>query len=157
MIGDQIGTHSFCFTPNVLSISYCSSCSHAWDAFQLAHASFRLYCVRNDHVQSVKLGPRLLGNAPKVNIILPENEMGEQEGCSEASPAIKVYDEDVNMKFLVCGVPCTLVSLGSMPHLSHTIDVLAVPIDEITYFYCSIAGCMFVGLSGGWFKCSAEY
>ncbi|KAF8769423.1 hypothetical protein HU200_006452 [Digitaria exilis] len=81
-----------------------SSCSHTWDAFQLAHASFRLYCVRNNHVQSVKLGPRLLGDAPKLNIIPVENEVDGEEG----SLAIKIYDENVNMKFLVCGVPCTL-------------------------------------------------
>ncbi|XP_039814533.1 AT-rich interactive domain-containing protein 4-like isoform X3 [Panicum virgatum] len=85
-----------------------SSCSHTWDAFQLAHASFRLYCVRNNYVQSVKLGPRLLGDAPKINIIPAENDVDEEEGCSEAFLAIKIYDEDVNMKFLVCGVPCTL-------------------------------------------------
>ncbi|CAO2211118.1 unnamed protein product [Urochloa humidicola] len=85
-----------------------SSCSHTWDAFQLAHASFRLYCVRNKYVQSVKLGPRLLGDAPKINTIPGENEADEEEGCSEAFLAIKIYDEDVNMKFLVCGVPCTL-------------------------------------------------
>jgi len=88
--------------------SGCSSCSHTWDAFQLAHASFRLYCVRNNYVQSVKLGPRLLGDAPKINIIPAENDVDEDEGCSEAFLAIKIYDEDVNMKFLVCGVPCTL-------------------------------------------------
>ncbi|KAL5232406.1 hypothetical protein ABZP36_031182 [Zizania latifolia] len=93
-----------------------SSCSHTWDAFQLAHASFRLYCVRNNHVQSVKLGPRLLGDAPKINIIPPENEMAAEEGSSEPFPAIKIYDEDVNMKFLICGVPCTLDAclLGSL-------------------------------------------
>lgn len=85
-----------------------SSCSHTWDAFQLAHASFRLYCVRNNHVQSVKLGPRLLGDAPKINIIPSENEVDEEEGGSEASLAIKIHDEDVNMKVLVCGLPCTL-------------------------------------------------
>jgi len=85
-----------------------SSCSHTWDAFQLAHASFRLYCVRNNYVQSVKLGPRLLGDAPKINIIPAENDVDKEEGCSEAFLAIKIYDEDVNMKFLVCGVPCTL-------------------------------------------------
>jgi len=85
-----------------------SSCSHTWDAFQLAHASFRLYCVRNNYVQSVKLGPRLRGDAPKINIIPAENDVDEEEGCSEAFLAIKIYDEDVNMKFLVCGVPCTL-------------------------------------------------
>ena len=98
--------------------SGCSSCSHTWDAFQLAHASFRLYCVRNNYVQSVKLGPRLLGDAPKINIIPAENDVDEEEGCSEAFLAIKIYDEDVNMKFLVCGVPCTLVSLEVMPHSS---------------------------------------
>ncbi|OEL19626.1 AT-rich interactive domain-containing protein 4 [Dichanthelium oligosanthes] len=85
-----------------------SCCSHTWDAFQLAHASFRLYCVRNNHVQSVKLGPRLLGDAPKINMIPAENEVVEEEGRSEAFLAIKMYDEDVNMKLLVCGVPCTL-------------------------------------------------
>jgi len=85
-----------------------SVCSHTWDAFQLAHASFRLYCVRNNYVQSVKLGPRLLGDAPKTNVIPAGNEVNKEEGCSEGFPAIRIYDEDVNMKFLVCGVPCTL-------------------------------------------------
>ncbi|KAF0911332.1 hypothetical protein E2562_008221 [Oryza meyeriana var. granulata] len=84
-----------------------SSVSHTWDAFQLAHASFRLYCVRNNHVQSVKLGPRLLGDAPKINITPPENEMAEEEGSSEVFPAIKIYDDDINMKFLLCGFPST--------------------------------------------------
>ncbi|KAL6661323.1 hypothetical protein ACP70R_000707 [Stipagrostis hirtigluma subsp. patula] len=93
-----------------------SSRSHIWDAFQLAHASFRLHCVRNNHVQSVKLGPRLLGDAPKINIIPPENEMDEEEDCSEAFPAIRIYDEDVNIRILVCGVTCTLDAclLGSL-------------------------------------------
>ncbi|KAF8401159.1 hypothetical protein HHK36_014463 [Tetracentron sinense] len=99
-----------------------SSCSHTWDAFQLAHASFRLYCVRNDHVLpsnshivSGKLGPRLLGDPPKINIAQPEidgDEEEEEEEEEESSPgilpAIKIYDDDVSMRFLVCGVPCTL-------------------------------------------------
>jgi len=85
-----------------------SSCSHTWDAFQLAHASFRLYCVRNNYVQSVKLGPCLLGDAPKINVIPAGNEVNKEEGCSEGFPPIRIYDEDVNMKFLVCGAPCTL-------------------------------------------------
>ena len=72
----------------------CSSVSHTWDAFQLAHASFRLHCVRNNHVQSVKLGPRLLGDAPKINISPPETEMVDEEGSSEVTPAIKIYDEE---------------------------------------------------------------
>lgn len=101
-----------------------SSCSHTWDAFQLAHASFRLYCVRNNHVSpdnsqkaGGKLGPRLLGDAPKINIAPPEREMDEEEeDPSEPLPAIKIYDEDVDMRFLVCGVPCILDAclLGSL-------------------------------------------
>ncbi|KQJ90354.1 AT-rich interactive domain-containing protein 4 [Brachypodium distachyon] len=93
-----------------------SSVSHTWDSFQLAHASFRLYCVRNNHVQSVKLGPRLLGDAPKINISAPENEMAEEEGSSDVSPAIKIYDDDIKMQFLLCGVPSTLdpCLLGSL-------------------------------------------
>ena len=93
-----------------------SSCSHTWDAFQLAHASFRLYCVRNNHVfpdnQKVggKIGPRLLGDAPKINIAPPERDMTEEEGPAEPLPAIKIYDEDVDMRFLVCGLPSILVS-----------------------------------------------
>ncbi|KAK1307671.1 AT-rich interactive domain-containing protein 4 [Acorus calamus] len=94
-----------------------SSCSHTWDAFQLANASFRLYCVRNNYVcpvnsekSSNKLGPHLLGEAPKINVILPEKDMGEEddEGSPANLSAIKIYDDDINMKFLVCGVPCTL-------------------------------------------------
>jgi hypothetical protein len=121
-----------------------------WDAFQLAHASFRLYCVRNNHVQSVKFVPHLLGNSPKVNIILLENEVGEEEGCFETFSAIKVYDDDVNMKLLVCGVPCTLVSLGIMPHLSHIIDVLVVPIDDFTNFNFQLQdACLLASLEDG--------
>ncbi|XP_010274970.1 PREDICTED: uncharacterized protein LOC104610173 isoform X3 [Nelumbo nucifera] len=102
-----------------------SSCSHTWDAFQLAHASFRLYCVRNNHVLptnshkvSSKVGPRLLGEPPKINIAPPEKEAEEEdeEGSSGSLLAIKVYGDDVNIRFLVCGVPCTLDAflLGSL-------------------------------------------
>ncbi|OVA13018.1 ARID/BRIGHT DNA-binding domain [Macleaya cordata] len=110
-----------------------SSCSHTWDAFQLAHASFRLYCVRNNHVlpansqkNSGKLGPRLLGDPPKITIAPLDNGAGEEEDEEEGEgegedpsgslPAIKIYDDDVSMRFLVCGVPCTLDAclLGSL-------------------------------------------
>jgi hypothetical protein len=102
-------------------------------------------------VQSVKFDLRLLGNAPKITIILTENEVGEEEGCSETFLDIKVYDDDdVNMKFLVFGVSCTLVSLGITPHLSHIIDVLLVPIDDFTNFDSSIAGtCLLASLEDG--------
>ncbi|XP_072992047.1 AT-rich interactive domain-containing protein 4-like isoform X1 [Typha latifolia] len=101
-----------------------SSCSHTWDAFQLAHASFRLFCVRNNHVLPVnsqkasgKVGPHLLGDAPRINIALPEKSLEEQEkDSSDALPAIKIYNDDVDVRFLVCGVPCTLDAclLGSL-------------------------------------------
>jgi len=132
--------------------------SHTWDAFQLAHASFRLYCVRNNHVQSVKLGPRLLGDAPKINITPPENEMVEEEGSSDVFPAIKIYDDDINMKFLLCGVPSTPVSFG-----------ILYPNFLTSYFlYCtnwfngvvnlfSSAGSLFVRFIRRWPECTSEY
>lgn len=100
-----------------------SSCCHTWDAFQLANASFRLYCFRNNHVltdnnqiSNSKLGPRLLGDAPKIEIVLPERELVEDESPSNIFPPIKIYDEDIDMRFLICGVPCTLDAflLGSL-------------------------------------------
>ncbi|CAL9199176.1 AT-rich interactive domain-containing protein 4 isoform X1 [Musa acuminata AAA Group] len=93
-----------------------SSCSHAWDAFQLAHASFRLYCVRNNYVMPAnrqkdngELGPHLLGSAPQINILIPDRvqEDGE-EILSDALPVTKIYDDDMDMRLLVCGVPCTV-------------------------------------------------
>ncbi|KAB2019730.1 hypothetical protein ES319_D07G017100v1 [Gossypium barbadense] len=100
-----------------------SSCSHTWDAFQFARASFRLYCVRNNNIfssnsqkQSIKPGPHLLGEPPKIDVSQPEVDMQEEEGSPENLPAVKIYDDDVTMRFLVCGSPCTLdaVLLGSL-------------------------------------------
>ncbi|KAL6996195.1 AT-rich interactive domain-containing protein 4 [Sarracenia purpurea var. burkii] len=102
-----------------------SSSSHTWDAFQLAHASFRLYCVRNNLVlpdnsqkSNDKMGPHLLGDPPKIDVPPPEISAGDDDESSpdDALPAINIYDEDVSMKFLVCGVTCTLDAclLGSL-------------------------------------------
>ncbi|TYH61004.1 hypothetical protein ES332_D07G019700v1 [Gossypium tomentosum] len=100
-----------------------SSCSHTWDAFQFARASFRLYCVRNNNIfssnsqkQSIKPGPHLLGEPSKIDVSQPEVDMQEEEGSPENLPAVKIYDDDVTMRFLVCGSPCTLdaVLLGSL-------------------------------------------
>ncbi|KAA8541586.1 hypothetical protein F0562_022738 [Nyssa sinensis] len=102
-----------------------SSSSHTWDAFQLAHASFRLYCAQNNLIlpansQKVngKLGPRLLGDPPKFNIVPPEifAAADDEESSSDTLPAIKIYDDEVSMRFLVCGVTCTLDAclLGSL-------------------------------------------
>ncbi|KAL9399205.1 hypothetical protein Peur_008166 [Populus x canadensis] len=92
-----------------------SSCSHTCDAFQLAYASFRLYCGRNNNTlasngQKVggKPGPKLLGDPPKFDITLPEADDQGEESSSGALPAIKIYDDDVTMRFLVCGLSCTL-------------------------------------------------
>ncbi|KAI5679503.1 hypothetical protein M9H77_00730 [Catharanthus roseus] len=98
------------FRHALFSVVQSSSC-HTWDAFQLAHASFRLYCVRNNLVlpensQKVngKLGPDLIGEPPKINVPPPEAVPDdEEEDSSGALPAIKIYDEDINMRFLVCG------------------------------------------------------
>ncbi|KAK1314674.1 AT-rich interactive domain-containing protein 4 [Acorus calamus] len=74
-----------------------------------------LYAKNNYVVDSQnatgKLGPHLLGEAPKISMVLPEKDMDEEEddeGSPANLPAIKIYDDDMNMKFLVCGVPCTL-------------------------------------------------
>ncbi|XP_028064254.1 AT-rich interactive domain-containing protein 4 [Camellia sinensis] len=101
-----------------------SSSSHTWDAFQLAHASLRLYCVRNNLVlpgnsqrSNDKLVPYLLGDPPMINVTLPEIAPADDDESSlDGLPAIKIYDDDVNMKFLVCGVACTLDAclLGSL-------------------------------------------
>ncbi|KAG4144457.1 hypothetical protein ERO13_D05G038100v2 [Gossypium hirsutum] len=100
-----------------------SSCSHIWDAFQFAHASFRLYCLWSNDIassdnqkQSVKPGPCLLGEPPKIDVSQSEVDMQEEEGSLENLPAIKIYDEHVTMRFLVCGSPGLLDAflLGSL-------------------------------------------
>ncbi|XP_024971327.1 AT-rich interactive domain-containing protein 4 [Cynara cardunculus var. scolymus] len=93
-----------------------SSSSHTWDAFQLAHSSYRLYCVRNNHVlhgnpeqDNSKLGPCLLGDPPKINVPPPEaGGEDDEEKYPDDLPAIKIYDDDVNVRFLVCGSACML-------------------------------------------------
>ncbi|KAF5182829.1 At-rich interactive domain-containing protein [Thalictrum thalictroides] len=112
------------FRHAMLSVIQSSRC-HTWDAFQLAHASFRLYCVRNSYVLpsksyniSGKLGPHLLGDPPKISICTLEKNVDEEEDeeSSGSGPSINIYDDDVSMKFLVCGITCTLDAclLGSL-------------------------------------------
>ncbi|XP_047257050.1 AT-rich interactive domain-containing protein 4 isoform X4 [Capsicum annuum] len=97
-----------------LCVAQSSSC-HVWDAFNLAHASFRLYCVRNNLVlpemsqkASGNLGPHLLGDPPVIDVPPPEAGAEDEESNSDALPAIRIYDDDVNMRFLICGLPCSL-------------------------------------------------
>lgn len=47
----------------------------------------------------------------KINVDPPEIDAeGDDESASGTLPAIKIHDDDVSLRFLVCGVPCTLVS-----------------------------------------------
>lgn len=95
-----------------------SSSTHAWDAFQLAYASFRLYCVQNNHVLPSKgheisdeQGPCLLGDRLKINVDPPAADVEDDEdGSLDTLPAIKIHDDDLSLRFLVCGVPSALVS-----------------------------------------------
>jgi hypothetical protein len=63
------------------------------------------------------LGPHLLGDAPRIYITPPGNEIAEEEDTSEYFPDIKIYDEDVNLKLLICGAHCTLVSLSDHAYI----------------------------------------
>lgn len=60
---------------------------------------------------SNKFEPYLLGDAPKINAIIPESLLEDGEDLSsDTLPVTKIYDDDVDVRFLVCGSPCTLVS-----------------------------------------------
>uniref|UniRef100_A0A0D3GZH2 Uncharacterized protein n=1 Tax=Oryza barthii TaxID=65489 RepID=A0A0D3GZH2_9ORYZ len=96
---------------------------------KVAYATFQLYCVRNNEVQRLMLGPHLLGDAPRIYITPPGNEMAEEEDTSEYFPDIKIYDENVNLKLLICGAHCTLDSsllnsledgLNALLNIEHT-------------------------------------
>ncbi|MCH90068.1 AT-rich interactive domain-containing protein 4-like, partial [Trifolium medium] len=80
-----------------------STSSHTWDAFQLAQASFRLYCAQNNVVShnsrtgGSKLGPQILGEPPNIEVGPCEaNTKEEEEDSPETSSSIKIYDDDVN-------------------------------------------------------------
>ena len=97
---------------------FCSSSTHTWDAFHLARASFEFYCVQNNqvlladsHDADSEMGPHLLGNCLKINVEPPEvAEEDDEESASGSLPAIKIHDDEVNLRFLVCGAPSTVVS-----------------------------------------------
>ncbi|CAN6451295.1 unnamed protein product [Victoria cruziana] len=107
-------SHFFHAMVSVLQSSTC----HIWDVFQLAIASFRLYCVQNSRGSTntqkfrAKLGPRLLGEPPKIAV----RDLNEGEGSPGEFPAIKIYEDEVTVRFLFCGVPRALDAsfLGSL-------------------------------------------
>ena len=96
----------------------CSSSAHTWDAFQLAHASFRMYCLGNSLVLhnsshndvSEDLGPHLLGERLRINVEPLEKEAADDEESSSEVPSVSILDHDVEMRFLICGEPRSLVS-----------------------------------------------
>lgn len=93
----------------------CSSAAHIWDAFLLASASYRLYCLRRLNVSSYddNVKVHLLGNPPKIEVFTPELEAEEdREGSLNTLSTIKIHDDEVNLRFLVCGVPCISVSFN---------------------------------------------
>ncbi|KAM7274835.1 hypothetical protein ACFE04_016701 [Oxalis oulophora] len=104
--------------PYVIYWKHAFSC---YAASHFCHSLFSvvqsLYCTRNNHVlpsdDSIKAGlkvePHLLGDPPKIDVVMPEIDAEEEENSSDFT-AIKIFDEDVNMRFLVCGMPCTLDS-----------------------------------------------
>ena len=71
---------------------------------------------RNSQKIVGKLGPSLLGEAPIIEVALPEVDVGEDEdgeeedGSGSNLSAIKIHDDDVSTRFLICGVACSLVS-----------------------------------------------
>ncbi|KAG2722509.1 hypothetical protein I3843_02G114400 [Carya illinoinensis] len=113
---NAISYYAACHFRHALFSVVQSSSTHTWDAFQLARASFRLYCVRNNHVLpnnnhkvTGEVGPFLIGDRLKISVDPPEIDAeGDDESSSGTLPAIKIHDDDLSLRFLVCGVPCTL-------------------------------------------------
>ena len=66
---------------------------------------------RNSQKSGGKLGPSLLGEAPIIEVGLPEVDDGEEEDDFESNlSSVKIHDDDVSVRFLICGVACSLVS-----------------------------------------------
>ncbi|KAM4099613.1 hypothetical protein ACB094_05G005000 [Castanea mollissima] len=115
---NAISCYAACHFRHALFSVVQSSSTHTWDAFQLARASFRLYCVRNSqvlptnsHKVNDELGPCLLGDRLKINVDPPEVDAEEDDESSLGTlPAIRIHDDDVSLRFLVCGVPSSLDS-----------------------------------------------
>lgn len=114
------------FLHSLLSVVQ-SSYSHTWDAFQLASASFKLYCSQSNKSpvkQNNIVGPSLLGEAPKIDVAPAEKLPSEEaEITPDDLPAIKIYDNDMDMKFLICGSP-TAPDLRFMGSLADGLNAL---------------------------------
>lgn len=98
------------FRHALFSVVQSSPC-HTWDAFQLANASYRLYCSHNNillpdnsQMSGGMMVPQILGEPPKIDVPSPEpGDEDDGESSLGLLSSIKIYDDDVNMRFLVCG------------------------------------------------------
>lgn len=77
-----------------------------------------------------EMGPCLLGDPPKIDVVSPGADELEEENSLESLPSIKIYDEDVTVRFLLCGPPCTLV--GAVDLLAHF--MMLACLSKCTYF-----------------------
>jgi len=58
------------------------------------------------------MGPHLLGEFLKINVDPPQmdEEDDDEESSSGSLPSIQIHDDEVNLRFLICGAPSTVVS-----------------------------------------------
>lgn len=62
------------------------------------------------------MGPHLLGDCLKINVDPPEigeeeeEDDDDEESSSGSLPSIQIHDDEMNLRFLICGAPSTVVS-----------------------------------------------
>ncbi|KAI4386909.1 hypothetical protein MLD38_004786 [Melastoma candidum] len=105
-----------------------SSVTHAWDAFQFVHASFKLFCQRKTFVfphakaeAPIDLGLQLLGSPPTEKDISPIDVNDSED--QESAPSVTIHDDDVKSKLLICGSPCSW-NAESYEWLEHGVNAL---------------------------------
>lgn len=59
---------------------------------------------------SSDLGLDLLGIPPEIDVSYPEEDIAEERDDLSSLPAVKIHDEDVSLRFLICGVRSSVVS-----------------------------------------------
>lgn len=111
----------------------------------------------NSRKVEAKIGPQLLGDPPKIDAPPPEPVTGDdEESPSDVLPSINIYDDDTNVRFLICGLPCSLVKIRhQVSYYFLLLPYLSVSITWLPWIYCSSSsllpsGHMPVGISGGW-------
>ena len=115
-----------------------SSCCHTFDAFQSAHASFRLYCTKNNQNHGGKSEPFLLGEVPKIHAMPSEGYRGEEdeeedENSSESLSTMKISCVDSLARWLV--------SLSVLEHFCD-VDYFLLSL-EVSSLIADVSGCNF--------------